>query len=180
MIGIPHYIIPVQVHPYAIDTLEKEKDINILSVTPVVSENDMNQMIISSNISIQLRSDLYVNISVDRADMNYQDEVEYLQMTLDKEVPFITNGNPKKKKVFETFFNIKGNIQCELLMEEDQEVDLSLKKVLYTAKCGTGMLLKNEVGNILIACHEFCMLLVTRDQEKISNILRNRYNKQGF
>ena len=42
------------------------------------------------------------------------------------------------RKVFEN----KGNVQCELLVEEEKYTDLSSKKVLYTSECGTGILLK--------------------------------------
>lgn len=171
---MPHYIVPVQVHPKAIDALMKKAEIKILSLTPIMQKDD--NTIISSEIAIQLKDNLYLNVSVARSEMKFEDEVEHLQVIVERNVPNITDGNPKNILVFEKFLRIRGNVQCELLVEEEKYTDLSSKKVLYTSECGTGILLKNDEETVLITCNEFCTILVTKDQEIINDILNKRYN----
>ena len=136
---MPHYIVPVQVHPKAIDALMKEGDQDIKFNTYNAKDDNT---IISSEIAIQLKDNLYLNVSVARSEMKFEDEVEHLQVIVGRNVPNITDGNPKNILVFEKFLRIRGNVQCELLVEEEKYTDLSSKKVLYTSECGTGILLK--------------------------------------
>lgn len=102
---MPHYIVPVQVHPKAIDALMKEAEIKILSLTPIMQKDD--NTIISSEIAIQLKDNLYLNVSVARSEMKFEDEVEHLQVIVERNVPNITDGNPENILVFEKFLRIR-------------------------------------------------------------------------
>ena len=63
--------------------------------------------IISSEIAIQLKDNLYLNVSVARSEMKFEDEVEHLQVIVERNVPNITDGNPENILVFEKFLRIR-------------------------------------------------------------------------